>query len=193
MQAHLFTIDTALITARVVTRRLRENEGEVLYNFLMDNTGAVAEHFPGWFDDMFDKETAEVWLRQSIIDWLLQKNYVFGVWENKSAHLIGLLTFSGIDWKMGRAELNFLLDRAYTGKGFMTEVMLACLRFAFQQLKLEKLYIRTAMDNHPVQRLARKCGFRREGDLRADLRKPAGEIQDAMLLGLAKAEYGSGG
>ena len=76
-----------------------------------------------------------------------------------------------------------------SSKGIMTEVLLVTIRFAFTQLKLEKISLRTAMDNYASQRLARKCGFRREGDLRADFKKTSGEIIDVMVLGLTKAEW----
>lgn len=45
------------------------------------------------------------------------------------------------------------------------------------------------MDNVASQRLARKCGFRREGDLRSDYRRPSGELADTMLFGLTRPEY----
>jgi RimJ/RimL family protein N-acetyltransferase len=75
------------------------------------------------------------------------------------------------------------------GQGLMTEALRVVQPFAFKQLVLEKLLLRTAMENVASQRLARKCGFRREGDLRGDFRKLSGELIDTMLFGLTRSEY----
>ena len=72
----------------------------------------------------------------------------------------------------------------------MTEVVARVLTFAFKQLKLEKIALRTLADNAASQRLARKVGFRREGDLRSEYRKPSGALLDMILYGLTREEYG---
>jgi RimJ/RimL family protein N-acetyltransferase len=70
----------------------------------------------------------------------------------------------------------------------MTEVLLQIIRFCFEQLKFEKISIRVESDNYPAQRLVRKCGFQREGDLRAEFRKPSGELIDLMVFGLTQSK-----
>ena len=56
-------------------------------------------------------------------------------------------------------------------------------------MKFAKLYIRTATDNYGSQRVARKLGFRREGDFRSDFRTPSGDLQDTMVFGLMAQEF----
>ncbi|MCB0546773.1 MAG: GNAT family N-acetyltransferase [Phaeodactylibacter sp.] len=189
MQARLLQIDTALVAPRTVARRFRENEGEALYNLTQDNYSRLEDHFPRTMEAIRDKESAEYFVREMLAGWLLQKEYAFGVWENKSATLIGMMRLLHIDWRVPKAELNYFIDKEHAGKGLMTESVKALLRFAFHQLELEKIYIRTAMDNTPSQRLARKLGFRREGDLRADFKKTSGETIDVMLFGLTRGEF----
>ncbi|MCB9039740.1 MAG: GNAT family N-acetyltransferase [Lewinellaceae bacterium] len=189
MQARLFNIDTALVAARTVARRFRENEGEALYDLIQDNYSRLEDHFPKTMEVIRDKESAEFFAREMLAGWLLQKEYAFGVWENKSASLIGMIRLLRIDWRVPKAELSYFIDKSFSGKGLMGESLKVVLRFAFHQLQLEKIAIRTAMDNVPSQRLARKLGFRREGDLRADFKKPSGEAIDIMLFGLTRSEF----
>ena len=183
MQPRLFNIDTALVAARTVARRFREQEGEALYDLIQDNHSRLEDHFPKTVEVIRDKESAEFFVRKMLAGWLLQEEYAFGVWENKSAALIGMIRLFRIDWRVPKAELNYFIHKDHTGKGLMV------LRFAFHQLELEKITIRTAMDNVASQRLARKVGFRREGDLRADFKKPSGEVIDTMLFGLTRGEF----
>lgn len=189
MQASLYNIDTALVTTRTVVRRFRENEGEAFYNLVAENTHRIHDYFPQTLEAVSDKENGEGFVRQKIADWLLQTEYAFGVWEHKNAKLVGFVRIFNINWGVPSGELAFFIDKDFEGKGIMTEVLQAVIRFTFEQLNIEKLRLRTATDNYATQRLARKCGFRREGDLRSEFRRPSGELIDVMLFGYTKAEF----
>lgn len=189
MQLHLLSVDTALLTKRVVVRRFRENDGAQLYDLLQANRVYLEDAFPSTLNENSSKEKSEWYVRVRFARWLLQEEYCFGVWDNESAKLIGFIRLFRIDWHIPKSEVGFFIDRDFSSKGIMTEVLLVIIKFAFTQLKLEKISLRTAMDNYASQRLARKCGFRREGDLRADFKKTSGEIIDVMVLGLTKAEW----
>lgn len=189
MHAYLFDVDTAIVTPRAVVRRFRESEGEILYNLVEDNRYRIGDLIPKTVETVPDKEAAEMYVRQKIAAWLLQTEYCFGVWENKNAQLIGFVRVFNIDWGVPSAEITFFIDKNFEGKGIMTEVVQYVMRFSFSQLKIEKIRLRTATDNYATQRLARKCGFRREGDLRSEIRRPSGEFVDVMLFGYTKAEY----
>lgn len=189
MQARLFDIDTALITPRTVVRRFRENEGSALYQMAQKNHSRLHDHFPRTLQAVSDKEKAEYFVRQKFASWLLQQEYCFGIWEKKKVALIGLIQLFDIDWHTPSAEISFFIDKKFEGKGIMTEVLQYLLRFAFEQLKIEKLKVRTAMDNYAAQRLVRKCSFRREGDLRSEFKKGSGDLIDVMLFGATRGEY----
>ncbi len=189
MLARLFNVDTALLTPRTVVRRFREGEGDILHNLLEDNRLRISGVLPQTIEIVPDKESAEMYVREKIAAWLRQKEFCFGVWENKNALLIGFVRLYHIDWSVPSADITFFIDRNFEGKGIMTEVVQTIMRFAFSQLEIEKLRLRTATDNYATQRLARKCAFRREGDLRSEIRRPSGELVDVMLFGYTKAEY----
>ncbi|MCI5081566.1 MAG: GNAT family N-acetyltransferase [Saprospiraceae bacterium] len=189
MQPQLLDIDTALLTKRTVVRRFRENEGEQLYQLIQNNHSRLSEYFPETVEIAKTKEACEIFIRQKIAHWLLQQEYMFGVWDNESAKLIGIVWLFDIKWQLPHSELRYFIDREFGEKGIMTEATFAVIQFAFQQLKMRKLYIRTAMDNYSSQRLARKCGFRREGDLRAAHLKPTGVMEDQMLMGLILEDF----
>jgi RimJ/RimL family protein N-acetyltransferase len=189
MQPHLFQADTALVTLRTVVRRFRENEGESFYQLVSENLSRLTDYFPQTLEAVTNKDTGEAYVRQKIADWLLQNEYCFGVWEHKNAKLVGFVRVFNILWGVPAGELAFFIDKNFEGKGIMTEVVQAAIRFSFEDLKIEKLRLRTATDNYATQRLARKCGFRREGDLRAEFRRPSGELIDVMLFGYTKAEF----
>ena len=189
MKARLFTIDTVLITERTVLRRFRENDGKVFFKLIQDNQRRIEDHLPQLIKAVTSANRGEKFVRQKLAAWLLQEEYAFGLWDKDSAQLIGMIQIFDIRWDIPIASVEYFIDIEFGGKGIMTEALAATLQFAFKDLKIEKLSHQTAMDNYASQRLARKCGFRREGDIRSSFKKPSGEIIDIMLLGLTNAEY----
>jgi len=189
MHTYLFHIDTAIVTPHTVVRRFREQEGSPFWELLQDNQSYIDDHLPDLFEQIHSPEEAELFARRQLADWLCQKAFSFIIWDTGQVKPIGFLRFGNYQPERLSARLDGFLDRAYTGRGLMTEVVQYLLPFAFQQLQLERLEILTYADNYAAQRLARRCGFHREGDLRAALRKPSGDFFDAMLLAITRQEY----
>lgn len=183
---HLFNIDTALITPRTVVRRFRENDGLNYFKLFQDNLDILEARFPAILDTIPTQDDIELFVRKKLAAWLVNEEFCLGVWDKESAVPIGLVRIANIDWKVPNAELFLFLDKNRHQKGIMTEVVQKVLQFAFEQLRLEKISLRTESDNFAGQRLARKCGFSREGDIRSAYRRPSGELVDLMLFGLVK-------
>ncbi len=189
MRAKLFHIDTVLLTNRCVTRRFREGDGVHFYELVQRNSQYLSDHFPRLLSEVDSPEGAESFARRRLAGWLLQEDYAFGVWSTE-AQLWGFVYLFNIDWLTPKGEISYFIDRDHTGQGIMTEVVARIIRFAFVELQLEKLILHTLIDNYPSQRLARRVGFRREGDLRGEFRKPTGPLLDLMRFGLTREEYG---
>ncbi len=191
MRYQLFNIDTALLTNRCVVRRFRENEGEVFHNLIYNNRDLLQDHFPLLVGEVAASvETTEVFVRERIANWLLQNDFAFGIWSNESTELIGYIHLFDINWEVPAAELSFFLDRDHLKDGIMTEALARVIRFGFKQLDLEKVYIKTLADNYDSQRLVRRVGFSREGDLRNEYRKPGGSLVDLIRFGFSRETYG---
>jgi RimJ/RimL family protein N-acetyltransferase len=187
-KAYLFDVDTALLAKRVVVRRFREKEGAKLHQLIQDNYTMIHDILPLTVNECASLESAEFYVRKKIAKWLLDEQYCFGIWESGSAELIGFIEIFDIEWRIPKGEISFFIDQKFKSKGIMTEALREIVEFSFDQLLLEKLSFRTAMDNYAAQRLARKCGFIREGDLRNEFRNKSGALIDAMLFGLPKLD-----
>ncbi len=190
MRESLFNIDTALLTNRCVVRRFREGEGEAFFELLGNNTGHLQDHFPHLVANMDTPAKAEVFLRRRIAGWLLQEDYTFGIWLNEKTKLIGYVHIFNLEWDTPKAEISYFIDRDVTQQGLMTEVLARCVRFAFLDLHLEKIYLHVLADNYASQRLARRIGFQREGELRNEFRRIGGQLVDLIRLGFARETYG---
>ncbi|MBQ7473720.1 MAG: GNAT family N-acetyltransferase [Oscillospiraceae bacterium] len=87
--------------------------------------------------------------------------------DGKAVGLIGLLA---VDQKNRKAEYYISLgDTAYKGKGVAKEATRKLLRFAFEELGLNRVYLFTEVDNLSAQKLFEAVGFQREGILQQDI------------------------
>ena len=191
MRPHLFNVDTALLTNRCVVRRFRENEGAAFQQLIYANRDILQDHFPLLVGEVSaTDDTAETFLRERIAAWLLQQDYTFGIWGNETTELIGYIQLFEINWEVPSAEISFFIDRDQQKIGMMTEVLARIIRFGFKQLELEKIYLRALSDNYDCQRLVRRVGFSREGELRNEFRKPGGMLVDLVRFGFSRETYG---
>jgi RimJ/RimL family protein N-acetyltransferase len=191
MRHHLFHLDTALITQRCVIRRFREHDGKAFYKLLDHNRDYLLDHFPYLMAQAgASRKEGEIFVRRCIADWLLQERYAMGIWSNESTALIGFVQVFNIDWSLPSGELGYFIDKDLIRQGIMTEVLARVVRFAFKQIELDKLIIKTLIDNYASQRLARRVGFSREGELRNEYRLPGGALVDLMRFGFARQTYG---
>jgi RimJ/RimL family protein N-acetyltransferase len=189
LQPHLFEVDTAVVSRRVLIRRFREGDGQAFYQLVANNSALISDHFPALAETVTSPAKGESEVRKRLAAWLMQEMYSFGIWRNEEADLIGFISLCDIDWQIPRADLNYFLHHQHTGQGFMTEALAKIITLAFKQLQLEKLVVKTLADNAASQRLVRKLGFRREGDLRNEYRKMSGLLVDITAYGMTAEEF----
>ena len=101
---------------------------------------------------------------------------------------IGRVVFCDImeGWK---AELwrIYIADPALRGKGYGKQAMTAIMRYVFEELKLERLYLDHYTGN-PAAGLYLSLGFQYEGVLRRNCRKN-GKLYDVHLMSMLREEY----
>lgn len=88
-----------------------------------------------------------------------------------------------------QAELGWVLDPAYAGRGLATEAVAALLRICFVDLGLRRVVANCFADNEPSWRLMERLGMRREVHTRAEsLHRSRGWL-DGMGYGLLAEEW----
>lgn len=191
MQSRFFDIDTALLSTNCVVRRFREGDGEALHALTRSSHIYLDDHYPALAQQIGDDvETAETFARRCLVDWLEQRAFVFGVWDNETTNLQAYVSLHTVDWEIPAASLAIFGDLAYSQPERLTEIMARTIRFGFLQLGLEKISFLTVADNYLAQRVARKAGMSREGDLRNEFRRGSGILVDAVRFGLSRETYG---
>ena len=101
---------------------------------------------------------------------------------------IGNIVLIGVDAAHRRAELGIAIgDKEHWGRGYGTDAIRVILRFAFEVLNLRRVELITDIDNERGIRAYEKCGFVREGVLRAK-RMRYGEPLDMLIMSVLRED-----
>ena len=102
---------------------------------------------------------------------------------------VGLIGLLNIDMRNLKAEFYICIgEQNAKGKGIAKSASLMLLKYAFQDLMLNKIYFYTEKDNFSAQILYEKIGFLKEGLLNDDLILNGRKV-DRFFYGITKKEY----
>jgi RimJ/RimL family protein N-acetyltransferase len=86
------------------------------------------------------------------------------------------------------AEISYLLDTDFWGKGYGSETLQATLKWAFQDLKMHRIFARADQANNRSVELLKRNHFVPEGLLRKDL-IIKGKWRDSLIFSLLEDEF----
>jgi diamine N-acetyltransferase len=102
---------------------------------------------------------------------------------------VGDCGYNAINWRNRSAELGICIgEKSYWNQGLGTECMGLLLGFGFQELNLERIFLRVYDNNPGAIRAYEKAGFVHEGRLRrAEFRQ--GEYHDVLVMSVLREEW----
>lgn len=102
---------------------------------------------------------------------------------------VGIATLIDIDWKNRRADHGIkLVSKEKRSRGIGTDAVMAIMRYAFDELGLNRLDSSRLDDNLASKGLYTKCGWVEEGVRRKYIYKN-GEWRDLTIMGILANEY----
>ena len=115
---------------------------------------------------------------------------VFAI-ETETGQHIGNVGLMGISSKDRSAELGIVIgDKSQWGKGYGRDAINTMLAFAFNELNLNRVYLRAVTGHTQAIELYGKCGFVEEGRLRECVYSE-GRYQDMVMMSVLRREFES--
>lgn len=171
-----------LETNRLILRMWKKKDAPALYEYAKNpNVGPHA----GW------KPHESVHESRMIISQLFLTNMCWAIVDKESGKVIGSIGLEEDKFRpdVKSKELGYSLAEDHWKKGFMTEAAKRVIHYAFDDLKLDLLMIRTGDANLRSQRVIEKCGFAYEGTLRRTYRTYDGSIREVRCYSMLHEEY----
>ncbi|OEK01098.1 hypothetical protein BFP97_06065 [Roseivirga sp. 4D4] len=151
-------MSTILHANRIILRPQRLTDLDSLHKILSNQR--VMKYYP----KTYTREDSENWILRNIESY---EKHCYGLWAvEKDGAFIGQCGISNqkINDRTVQ-ELGFHIDELYWRKGFAFEASQSCIKYGFNTLELQNIYIITSIDNVPAQQLARKLGMISDGKL----------------------------
>jgi [ribosomal protein S5]-alanine N-acetyltransferase len=111
----------------------------------------------------------------------------FAVRVPSGPSLVGCVGLRDIDPEHLQAELGFWIGREWWGSGYATEAAREVVRYAFDQLGLNRIYAHHMVRNPAAGVVLRRIGMRQEGVLRERVRK-WGVYEDVVVYAVLRAD-----
>ncbi|RME88009.1 MAG: N-acetyltransferase [Anaerolineae bacterium] len=113
--------------------------------------------------------------------------------EGEEWRLVGNSSLMHIDWRNRSAEVGlFIGEKRYWDRGYGSEVLRLWLRYAFETLNLNRVYLHVHANNRRAVHVYEKVGFVLEGRLRQAVYQD-GEYHDVLVMSVLRSEWKSEG
>jgi len=102
--------------------------------------------------------------------------------------LIGACGIRIQDPVLRTADMGYVLNRGYWGKGYATEAAKALIHFGFSKLKFHRIWATCDVQNKASARVLEKAGMKREGLLRKNVFQK-GAWRDSYLYAILESDH----
>lgn len=131
-----------------------------------------------WFDSMIEQHGRERWF--------------FVICRLVDGRPVGSLDLHALDHTNGSAGIGIAIgDPADTGQGYGSDALRVLARFAFDELRLVRLWLDVYDENEGARRLYERLGFVHEATFRHGVFR-RGRFRDVHRLGLLREEWDAG-
>ena len=166
---------------KVFLRAIEKEDMEFLREMI--NNPELERNVVGWSFPI-SKYEQERWFESQIQN----KNNIRYIIE-VDRERIGVVTITNIDWKNRKACHGIkLCNDKVKGKGYGTDAVMTIMKYAFEELQLNKLYSTILDYNIPSMNLYKKCGWLVDGVLRESTFK-GNQYIDEMAVSILKKDY----
>jgi ribosomal-protein-serine acetyltransferase len=166
-----------------IVRTLEITDAVLLFELVQNNRARLIDYFPISIGAMYDVDSTRVYIQEKIRQAEKKEGFSFAIICPKESKPIGMLFIKSLDWRIPKAELAYYIDKEYEGAGIVSKALEWLVNYAFNELKINKLFLRVAPDNMGSKRVAEKNGFVVEGILRNDFKQGDGTLIDLLYYG----------
>jgi RimJ/RimL family protein N-acetyltransferase len=144
-----------------------------------------------WCKPDYGRTDTEAFVRTQPQAWQEGREYPFLILDRHSREILGSCGLNRVDWLNLSANLGYWIRTSAQGQGVATSATQLVLRFAIEELGLQRVEIVTAVGNAASQRVAQKVGAVREALARNRCRV-AGVQQDAYIYSVIPSDIRRG-
>lgn len=159
MENLIFKGTPTLETNRLILRKLTLEDARDIFEYASDDE---TTQYMTW-DTHSSTEDTKDYINFNLGRYEKDETGEWGIVLKESGKLIGALGFSWYDMKNKRAEIGYVLSKKYWGKGIMPEAVRRLIKFAFEEMGLNRIECCHFTPNEKSGRVMQKAGMSYEG------------------------------
>jgi ribosomal-protein-serine acetyltransferase len=164
---------------------LDASHGKELYKLANENKESLRIWLP-WVDRMNSINFIEKFIETSIQRNANGSEFGFVIFQN--GQMAGRIGVYKIDSYNKIGEIGYWLGDNFLGKGIATKVSAEMVRFAFEEIELNRIEIKCGVENYKSKSIPKRLGFKHEATLReAELLH--GKFIDLDVFSLLKRDW----
>jgi len=173
-----------LTTERLVLRKLKVSDAEDMFEY--SRLPEVTKYLT-WRPHPNINYTEE-YLRYISTRYATGDFYDWAVTLKENGKMIGTCGFTRFDLPNNSAEIGYVLNPEYHGKGYATEAASEVMRFGFDELGLHRIEAKHMIENKASHRVMEKLGMTEEGTFR-DSYFIKREYRTVTVCAILESEY----
>jgi ribosomal-protein-serine acetyltransferase len=160
--------DVILTGGNITLRPYKTSDIDSLYEAVRESVAELSVWMP-WCHSEYSIDESRAWVEKRPAQWEQGSEYDFGIIDSATGLYLGGCGLNRFqtDWKI--ANLGYWVRTSQTKKGIATTAARLLVRFAFDELKLNRVEIIIATGNAASLRVAEKVCAVKEGILRNGL------------------------
>ncbi|HJO94835.1 MAG TPA: GNAT family protein [Victivallales bacterium] len=174
-----------ILKDNITIKMIEMRQSQEMYDFIMKNK----EFFINWIPFVSKIQTLEdmdKFIQNNLDRYMQGIGIYYTLWDNSK--IIGYVLVREIDNDAKWAEIGYMVDQDYTGKGIVKAFTTKIITYLFDSLKMNKIVICCDENNKNSQALPKKFGFTLEGTIRNHI-VVNGTVRNTLHYGLLKDEY----
>lgn len=163
----MFWIDNAyptLFTERLRLRAPKYSDTTDVFAFCSDPASCK---YADWFPHSDKRDTYDyiAWLKKQAKG-NKRNGYTWFAEHAESQKVIATISVMDIDASKSIATVGYTLSREYQHNGYATEMLVAVLKYLFEDMHIIRVQAKVMLQNEPSVRLLERVGMQREGIMR---------------------------
>jgi RimJ/RimL family protein N-acetyltransferase len=178
-------------TERLLIRAPIIGDGAELNAAVVESFDDLRPWLPWAKGDPPTPEETEQSVRRAVAAFIKRDDLMFPIFLKGTHILVGSSGLHRMNWDVPKFEIGYWCRKRFEGQGYITEAVRGITRFAFESLGAQRVEIRCDTKNERSRRVAERCGYTLEGELRNDSLSPEGRVRSTFIFSLIPEEYGA--
>ena len=188
MHPEQLSVPLELETHRLLVRCPRAGDGEVVHASVVESLDKLRE-FPAslpWAMAPPSVAQSEAYCQDAHARFLARTAFPFLAFMKADGTHVGNLALHAVEWSVPRCETGYWVRSSVSGRGLMTEAVIALATFGFDTLGMRRIEALPEAGNVRSCRLCERAGFVLEGTLRNHRIAPDGSLLHTCVYAAIK-------